>query len=206
MVHWTIEDGIAIAVIDRPKVHNALDIATVEVLLERFAAVDGPCPPVVLGGAGRTFCAGFDLTTSDDGATFKARVDVLFDAVLAYPAPVVAALNGPAIGMGCVLATVCDLRIGCERSWLDIPAARMRVVFNQTYVTRIRDRLGMAAAQMLLVGSRRIDAARAFELGALHALAEDPLAEATAWAAHTTAFSAASAAGHKAFLNGAGSV
>jgi enoyl-CoA hydratase/carnithine racemase len=85
---------------------------------------------------------------------------------------------------------------------LEIPAARLGVVLDEAYVGRVRDRLGMAAAQLLFVASRRIDARRACELGAIHALADDPLAEAKAWAAHVRDLTATSLAVHKSFVNG----
>jgi enoyl-CoA hydratase len=201
VIHWKLDNGVAVVVLDRPERHNALDIDTVVALTAHFAVAEAPRPPVVVTGAGQTFCSGFDLTTREQGAAFKGCADALFDALLAYPAPVIAALNGPAIGMGCVLAAMCDLRIGSPASWLQIPAARLGVVLDPAYVTRVRDRLGLAAAQLLFVASRRIEATRAAELGALHALVDDPLAEATAWATHSAALHLTSIAAHKSFLN-----
>ena len=201
MIHWNEHDGMAIAVLNRPERHNALDIDTVLAFMAHLQEAADPCLPVVVTGAGRTFCSGFDLTTREEGAAFKESADRLFDALLSYPAPVMAALNGPAIGMGCVLAAMCDIRIGGERSWLEIPAARLGVVLDETYVARISNRLGMAAAQILFVASRRIEASRAAEIGALHALVEDPLSEAKAWAAHAASLNLASLAAHKSFVN-----
>jgi enoyl-CoA hydratase len=196
-----VEDGVTLAVLDRPERRNALDIDTVIELNGRLVVGDAPAGPVVLTGASATFCSGFDLMTRGEGAEFRVHADRMFAAILAYPAPVIAALNGPAIGMGAVLAATCDLRIGCVGAWLEVPAARLGVVLDQLYIGRIRDRLGVAAAQLLFVASNRIDARRAFQLGAIHALADDPVAEAKAWASHILKVSATSVAAHKSFIN-----
>jgi enoyl-CoA hydratase len=202
VIHWTKEDGISVAVLDRPERRNALDRTTVIELRSWLEAGDDPAGPVVLTGAGATFCSGFDLTTRDEGADFKVTADGLFEAILAYPAPVLAALNGPAVGLGAVLAATCDLRIGSPEAWLEVPAARLGVVLDERYIGRIRDRLGMPTAQLLFLASNRIAGPRAFELGALHALVDDPLTEAKAWAARLLQLSASSLAVHKSFING----
>jgi enoyl-CoA hydratase/carnithine racemase len=201
MIHWTVADGVATCVLDQPDRRNAIDTATVAELTRLLTTTGEPAPPIVLTGAGSTFCSGFDLNTRSEGLAFKAQADGLFSTILSYPAPVVAALNGPAVGMGCVLAATCDVRIGCEQSWLEVPAARLGVVLDEVYIGRIRDRLGMATAQLLVIASQRVEAADAARLGAIHDLVDDPLATATALAAHAAALSAASLAAHKSFVN-----
>jgi enoyl-CoA hydratase/carnithine racemase len=196
------DDGrVTLLVIDRQERRNALDIDTVIALTEVFTAGDD-APPVVLAGAGTTFSSGFDLSTMEQGATFKIHADGLFDAMLTYPAPIFAAMTGPAVGMGAVLAACCDVRIGCASSWLEIPAARLGVVLGTEYVERVRQRLGIATAQLLFVASRRVDAPLAAQLGALHALHNEPITEAMQWARAVAELSATSLAAHKAVING----
>lgn len=202
MIHWSVTDGVGLAVLDRQERRNALDMATVVELTDCLTSGDAPAVPVVVTGAGTTFCSGFDLSTRSEGQRFKEHGDRLFEAVLAYPAPVIAAIGGPAVGLGAVLAACCDLRVASAQAWFEIPAARLGVVLDAAYIERVRARFGMAAAQLLFVASRRIDARRALELGAIHALADDPVAEATAWAEHAASLAPASLAAHKAFLNG----
>lgn len=202
MLHWEVEDGgVAVATLDRPDRRNALDIDTVVDLTGRLAAGDEPAAPVVLTGTGTTFCSGFDLSTVGQGAEFKEHAERLFGVLLAYPAPVIAALNGPAVGMGCVLAAMCDLRIGTQDSWLEIPAARLGVVLDDAYISAVHDRLGITTAQLLLVASRRVDGSAACALGAVHALADDPIGEAKSWAQHCSSLNDRSLAAHKAFVN-----
>jgi len=200
MIHWSNDDGICTAVLDRPERRNALDGATVRELAARLADAADPAPPIVLTGAGTTFCSGFDLA-SGEGATFKAGADAMFDAILDYPAPVIAALNGPAVGMGAILALTCDLRVGVPTCWFEIPAARLGVVLDESYLARVSERVGLPAAQTLFVASARISAERAFTLGMLHGVTDDFMSEARAWATRVIGVAPRSIAAHKAMLN-----
>jgi enoyl-CoA hydratase len=94
---------------------NALDLELLRALTGAFAAVP-PDRPVVLTGAGRAFSAGVDLHRIEDGgsgyvAEFLAALSECFLAIFDHPAPVVAAVNGPAIAGGCVIAAACDQRL-----------------------------------------------------------------------------------------------
>jgi len=200
MIHWSWDDGIRTAVLDRPERRNALDGTTVHELAENLRTPTEPAPPIILTGAGNTFCSGFDLA-SGEGSTFKAGADTLFDAILGYPAPVIAALNGPAVGMGAILALTCDLRVGTSRSWFEVPAARLGVVLDASYLARVSQRVGLPAAQLLFIGSARITSERALALGMLHGLADDAGSEARQWASQVNALSSRSIAAHKAMLN-----
>ena len=82
MIIWRVEDGVALATIDRPEKRNALDIATVADLTDRLS-VDGEiAPPVVLTGVGATFCSGFDLSTRGQASDFVEHADRLFASII----------------------------------------------------------------------------------------------------------------------------
>lgn len=125
----SIEGRVATVTIDRPPV-NALTIDSYREIATVFADVaareDVHC--IVLTATGkRAFCAGFDFRqfaaaggTEDD----PSRPEVLramFETVRTCSVPVIAALNGPAIGAGCVLAAVCDIRIGGDNASFGLP-------------------------------------------------------------------------------------
>lgn len=107
-------DGALLVELSRGKV-NALDLELLRALTGAFAAVP-PDRPIVLTGAGRAFSAGVDLHRIADGgpgyvAEFLGALSECFLAVFDHPAPVVAAINGPAIAGGCVIAAACDRRV-----------------------------------------------------------------------------------------------
>ncbi|MGE3327672.1 MAG: enoyl-CoA hydratase/isomerase family protein [Acidimicrobiia bacterium] len=188
------------ATIDRPERRNALSLATVQELLA-WLTTPGEARPLVIGSTGTTFSAGFDLQTPQDGAAFKACMDELLPALIAHSALTVAALNGPAIGMGLMLAAGCDVRVAAATAWIEMPAAKLGYTIDARYVAAVRDRMGEATARMLFVASRRISAEQALAWGALHAIADDPVSVAEEWARHTTRLDADAITGHKRALH-----
>lgn len=122
-----IENGVATVTLDRPPV-NALTLALYGELADLFARIGNEkvgC--VVLTGAGqKAFCAGLDLheflaATVEDDPRRAAIVRTLFTNVRQCAVPVIAAVNGPALGAGCVLSSVCDIRIASERATFGLP-------------------------------------------------------------------------------------
>lgn len=122
------EGKIVTVTLDRPPV-NALTIALYQHLAETFEALSGreDVNCVILTARGtRAFCAGLDLheflaARVEDDAARGAIVRRLFQAVRHCRIPVIAAVNGPALGAGCVLASVCDIRIASENASFALP-------------------------------------------------------------------------------------
>lgn len=124
----TIDDGIAVVTLDRPPV-NALTMALYGEIAELFESfverLDVRC--VVLTAAGtKAFCAGLDLheflaATPDNDAERAAIVRRCFAAVRHCDVPVIAAVNGPALGAGCVLASVADIRLASANARFSLP-------------------------------------------------------------------------------------
>lgn len=126
-VRYTVTDGRAEIILDKPDVLNAMDDPMAEALNEalKAAMVDDSVYVVVLSGAGRGFCSGADITAMPDREPekheFRNHLWLLQNAVrLVYegPKPTIAAINGPAVGFGCGLALGCDLRVMSEESML----------------------------------------------------------------------------------------
>lgn len=156
--------------LNRPARKNALSVALrddVTAALNRIAA-DGTTKVVIITGADGTFSAGFDLgefqTASNDPA-FHEKLwqssDAFHLALLKYPLPLIAAVDGPALAGGFDMATLCDLRIASSRASFGHP----ETTFADVIYTPLQDLIGGAAARDLVLTGRRIDAAEALRLG-----------------------------------------
>jgi enoyl-CoA hydratase len=115
---------VGIVTIDRQERRNALNAELCDQLRSHLEA-SSALRAVVITGAGTAFCAGADLVsrfaahgdaTTD---TFRPAFEEVLDAIVAHPAPVLAAINGPAIGAGMQLAVACDVRIAALGARLD---------------------------------------------------------------------------------------
>jgi enoyl-CoA hydratase len=121
-------DHIALVTLDRPPV-NALTLVAYEELADLFASADtwSDTNCLILTAEGtKAFCAGLDLneflsSTVEDDPRRAAIIRRCFAAIRHAPVPVIAAVNGPALGAGCVIASVCDIRIATEHARFGMP-------------------------------------------------------------------------------------
>ncbi|XBB70145.1 crotonase/enoyl-CoA hydratase family protein [Nocardioides sp. WV_118_6] len=152
---WTVdEDGIATLLLDRPDALNAFDLTMAGELLEVFTteARDDAVRAVVVTGAGRAFCAGMDLsaegnvfgldeTLSFTPEEFRAGYDEppfadgvrdtggkVTLAIHALPKPVIAAINGPAVGIGATMTLAMDLRLASTKARIGFVFGRLGIV------------------------------------------------------------------------------
>ena len=185
--------------LDRPERRNAVDLATLSGLGEAIdeAAAGGPderARAIVLTGAPPAFSAGADLGGVEESEFAEALADVL-RRLAALPIPVIAAIDGPALGAGAQLVSVCDLRVATPASRIGIPAARLGLVVDQWTVQRlVREFTGPIARAMLLV-AETCDAERLYAAGVVHRLGD--LAAAQQWAADISELAPLAVAGHK---------
>lgn len=203
-IEWEVRGAVGVATINRPERRNALDAEHCDHLRARLSEA-ADLRAIVITGAGSAFCAGADLGArfdDDDGDDLPADrfhdvLQRLLDAVADHPLPVVAAVNGPALGAGTQLATVCDLRVAGESAVFGIPAARLGIMISAASTERIARLVGHArAAEMLLTG-RRYDAAEARATGLVHRVVPDALDDALAWAEEIAGLAPLSVQGHK---------
>jgi methylglutaconyl-CoA hydratase len=163
----------AVLTLNRPDRRNALDRATVDELgrVGRELAADPALRGVVLTGEGdRAFCAGADLKEregmSDDAV--RAMLDA-YRSELAWlgssPFPVVAALNGAALGGGLELALACDLRVAAPHAVLGFPETSLGIIPGAGGTQRLPRLLGYARALELVLLGQRVNAAEALALG-----------------------------------------
>lgn len=132
-IDYDVRDGVAWITLNRPKKLNALDLEDWHNLASSLDAAradtDGP---VVLTGAGRVFCAGDDIQTflqydDPDAATefFIGGLFAAMQAIVNYPYPVIAAVNGSAFGGGVELILACDLAIAVSEARFSLPEGRV---------------------------------------------------------------------------------
>lgn len=170
----SVDDHVATLVLDRPPV-NALGRAIREELLAAFDELHDrdDVRVVVLTGAGRTFCAGADIKeraklTGRPGEyrELNRLVREVFHGVIQCSKPVIAAVNGAALGAGFALALCCDMVLASEDAVFGMPEVDVGlaggVKFLQRYFTP-------SQARMLLITGRRVPAAELYRLGVLQA-------------------------------------
>jgi 2-ketocyclohexanecarboxyl-CoA hydrolase len=197
-------DGVATITINRPKVLNAFRAQTVEEMLEamRDAEDDREIGVIVLAGAGnRAFCAGGDnssrASSADKEAGYGGRglvglpIEELHSAIRDSRKPVIAKVQGYAIGGGNVLATVCDLTIASEKAQFGQVGPRVGSVdpgWGTAYLSRL---VGEKRAREIWFLCRRYTAAEAFQMGLVNKVVpEGELdAEVAAWCQEILALS-----------------
>jgi methylmalonyl-CoA mutase cobalamin-binding domain/chain len=168
-----VAGGVWTLTIDRPARNNALSPGLCQDLRAALVAADGDptARVVVVRGAGATaFCAGFDigaLRPGDPDAVERGNTALYaaLDAVAGCRRPVVASIGGFALGAGLELAAACDVRVAADTAVFAMPAARVGVVYRWEGLVRIASVVGAAGAAELFLAARRIDAARARQLG-----------------------------------------
>ncbi len=179
--------GIVRVVLDRPETLNALDAAMATELHRCFDELerDDEARVVVLTGAGRGFCSGFDLNSPDlepgDRGTAPARElraqEHLAHLVLRLrklPQPVIAAVNGPAYGAGLGLAIGADLRIAGASAVFSAAFIRVGVSGTDVGTTFLLPRLvGLGRAFDLLLTGRTVDATEAERMGLVNQVVAD---------------------------------
>jgi len=172
IVTVVVEAGLAEVTIDRPDALNALNDEVLAGLEGAFHAlgVNRGIRAVILTGAGRSFAAGADVKamagfTPQEARAFAQRGQRVFNLIEDFPHPVIAAVNGYALGGGCELAMACDLRIASDRAKVGQPEVKLGIIPGFGGTQRLARILGRSAAKYLLFTAEVLPAARALELG-----------------------------------------
>jgi enoyl-CoA hydratase/carnithine racemase len=183
-------DEVLVLTLDRPAAANALDDATHDALVTALAA--GAADPAVraamLTGAGkRVFSAGADLKEHaaldprSAGDRRRAMLVRTLLAVLDFPKPLVAAIQGKAIGGGCMLALLADEVIACEGAVLRMPEIALDMPSPVGFAI-LTSRCGMPEARRLVQTGEALDAAGALALGLIDMVVDDGALESAALA------------------------
>lgn len=201
-------DGrVSVVTIARESRRNALCVELcreLEVRL-RAEAMREDAGVVVVTGAPPAFCAGADFGDFDAGpgrGGFVQAFNTLLDTIARAPVPVVALVEGPALGAGCQIVAQCDLGVAAETATFGITAARIGLQIDMVNVNRLVCEVGPRAARRLLLTGDVVDANEAHRLGLVDRVVppDDARASALEWAAEIAGRAPLSVRGHKAAI------
>lgn len=167
MLQRLVDDDVLVLTLDRPEKRNALNLELCRALQGALdGAVTGPQPvrAVVITGAGSTFCAGADLD-GVYGDDFREAHYGMLGAITSVPVPVIAAVNGPAIGGGTQLAAACDLRVATQAARFAVPTARNGLAVDPWTIRRLAHLVGGGHARGLLLAAETMDLGAALASG-----------------------------------------
>lgn len=162
-VEVTREDGVGWITLNRPDSRNAISLALRAALAEALAALDadGGVRVAVVTGAGPAFCAGVDLKEAADTRDAKP----VSHALDRFEKPLLAAVNGPAVGGGLELALAADLRIASTAATFALPEVKLGSLPGSGGTQRLARAASPAVAAKLLFTGAPIDAAEALRCG-----------------------------------------
>jgi enoyl-CoA hydratase/carnithine racemase len=178
-VRLEINAGVAVVTIDRPEARNAIGFGTVDAL---GAAVDevsdsGAAVLVLRGGGDRAFVSGGDLKelgairTHEEAVAMARRVRTLLDRVAAFPVPVIAALNGHALGGGAEVAIAADIRIAADDVKIGFNQVALGIMPAWGGAERLAQVVGRSRALLAIATGELYDAATAQRLGLVDVVA-----------------------------------
>ncbi len=185
------DNGIATITMNRPQALNALNTATLKELdnLLDVIAGDSGVKVVILTGSGeKAFVAGADIAemkplSALEGRAFGKMGQAVFNKLENLPQPVIAAVNGFALGGGCELAMACDLRIASDKAKFGQPEVSLGITPGFGGTQRLPRLVGKGRAMELLFTGDVIDAAEAYRIGLVNKVVASDELLATAKAA-----------------------
>jgi enoyl-CoA hydratase len=169
---------IATLTVNRPDSLNALDRATLEAMRAAIAEVAQKKPRVlIVTGAGeKAFVAGADIAgmagmSASEGEAFGKLGQSVFAALEALPLPVIAAVNGFALGGGCELALACDFIYASDKAKFGQPEVKLGIIPGFGGTQRLARRVGLGMARELIYTGRMIGPEEALRIGLVNAVA-----------------------------------
>lgn len=186
-VDYEVDGAIAVATIDRPKALNALNSEVLDDLNKVIDGVDlNAVRVLIITGAGeKSFVAGADIAemsklTKAEGEAFSKKGNDLFLKIEKLPIPVIAAVNGYALGGGCELSMACDIRLASENAVFGQPEAGLGITPGFGGTQRLARIVGMGRAKEIIYSTKNIKADEAYRIGLANHVypAEELMAEA----------------------------
>ncbi|UFM64070.1 enoyl-CoA hydratase/isomerase family protein [Paracoccus sp. MA] len=178
-VAYQLHNDIAVLTLNRPESRNAIDDAMREALLERLDALeaDENVRAVVVTGAGKCFCAGGDIAAmrarldapagqiAFNGFRRQIRTHKAISRIHGFHKPVIAAVNGPAVGLGADLALACDFVLASDSAFFAISYMLRGLIPDGGSLYLLPRRVGLARAKDLIYSGRRVATEEALRIG-----------------------------------------
>lgn len=172
-VSLTTDGGVAVITIDRPTVRNAIGFATVDELNVALGEIEGSDAAVVVlrGGGDRAFVSGGDLKelatvrTHSEAADMARGVRAVLDRMAALPIPVIAALNGHALGGGAEVAVAADIRIAADDARIGFAQVTLGIMPAWGGIERLTGLVGRSRAMLAILTGQQYDAVEAQRIG-----------------------------------------
>ncbi|BCI51789.1 enoyl-CoA hydratase [Mycolicibacterium litorale] len=166
-VDWERRGSAGWVRLNRPDRRNAIDVATRRGLAEAFTLLesDPEVGVIVLTGTGSMFCAGVDLHEPTPERGLLDLGEQVSAPIERCPLPVVAAMNGPAVGGGFELALACDMRVATDTAWFALTELRIGSLPGSGGTQRLFESLPPAVAWKMLLTGSRISASEAERFG-----------------------------------------
>jgi enoyl-CoA hydratase len=183
------ERGMAVVTVNRPKKLNALNSEVLDELsdaVQKISADDEVKGVIITGAGDKAFVAGADikeLQALDEGSgrATSHRGQQVFQAIEELRKPVIAAVNGYALGGGAELAMACHLRIASEKASFGLPEVGLGLIPGYGGTQRLPRLVGRSRALKMILTGKPIQADEALEIGLVNSITGDPLMEAEEW-------------------------
>jgi len=172
-VFYSRDGNVGIITLNRPERLNAINGGLLRDFIEQLetAKEDKEAISVILTGAGRAFCAGEDLKESSAGKSFETWIDEtdglqeVQRMIMSLGKPLIAAVQGYALGGGCEFAMSCDIRIAAENAMFGFPETGVGLTVTTAGTKLISQIVGLGKAKELILTGRFVDANEAFDIG-----------------------------------------
>jgi len=167
------KQGIALVTVNRPAVRNALNSATMrelQTVFEQIANEDDVRVVIITGSGDKAFVAGADINelatlTPVEGKDYSLAGQAIFDSIERLGKPVIAAVNGYALGGGCELAMACTFRVASDNAMFGQPEVKLGIIPGYGGTQRLPRLVGRAQAAQLLLTGDMISASEALRIG-----------------------------------------
>lgn len=177
-IKYEVSEGIGYVTINRPKALNALNMDVLKDLYAAFTEIeaDDAVKAVIVTGEGKAFVAGADIAQMSQLNALEGREMMIMghkvmNLIEAIEKPVIAAVNGFALGGGCELAMACDIRIASEKAKFAQPEVGLGIIPGFGGTQRLARLVGKGMAKYMIMTAEMVSAAEAYRIGLVEKVA-----------------------------------